>query len=79
MINAGSAIRAIHAELHVCGAQTVVIAALLTLGEGGATFAATTRLPLLNLAQQASSLWTPEGCPLCAAGVPLEDVAAPQP
>ncbi|HEY8599766.1 MAG TPA: phosphoribosyltransferase family protein [Thermomicrobiales bacterium] len=78
IINAGSAIRATHAELQAYGAQPVAFAALLTLGEAGAAFAASIGLPLLSLARQASGLWPPEECPLCAAGIPLEDVVTPQ-
>ena len=77
IVNAGSATRATHAELQEHGAQTVAIAALLILGEAATTFAAAAGLPLLSLAQQASGLWSPEECPLCAAGVSLEDVVVP--
>jgi orotate phosphoribosyltransferase len=79
IINAGSAIRATEAALRAHGTQTVAIAALLILGEAASAFAAAAALPLLSLAQQASNLWSPEECPLCAAGIPLEDVATPQP
>jgi len=79
IINAGSATRATHAELQEHGAQTVAIAALLILGRAATAFAAAAGLPLLSLAQQASGLWSPEECPLCATGVPLEDVVTPQP
>ena len=79
IINAGSAIRATETELREHGAQIVVIAALLILGQAATAFAAAAGLPLLSLAQQASGLWSPEECPLCAAGVPLEDVVVPQP
>jgi orotate phosphoribosyltransferase len=79
IINAGSAIRATETELQAHGAQIVAIAALLILGEAATAFAATAGLPLLSLAQQASGLWSPEACPLCAAGVPLEDVVVPRP
>lgn len=74
IINAGSAIRATAAELAACGARTVAFGALLTLGTAGADFAAGEQLPLMSLAQQGSGLWSPEGCPLCAAGIPLEEV-----
>jgi len=79
IINAGSAIRATETEVREHGAQTVAIAALLILGEAATAFAAAAGLPLLSLAQQASGLWSPAECPLCAAGMPLEDVVAPQP
>jgi orotate phosphoribosyltransferase len=72
VINAGSAVRGTFADLApVC--QPVVIAALLVLGEGARAFASESRVALEALAVQASALWLPADCPLCAAGAPITD------
>ena len=73
VINAGSAMRGTYDDLEACGAQVVAIAALLVLGDAATTYAAGKGVPLLSLA---NSLWAPADCPLCAAGQPLQDVAA---
>lgn len=74
VINAGSAVKGTFADLTACGAQVVAIASLLVLGDAAGRFAAEKQVALLCLAQMPNNLWTPETCPLCAAGVPLEDV-----
>lgn len=74
-VNAGSAVRATLAELDACGAQSVAIGALLLLGSRGADFAASVNIPLEALARLPSQTWEPAQCPLCSAGVPLEDLA----
>jgi orotate phosphoribosyltransferase len=71
VISAGSAVRGAHADLLACGAEPVAIAALLVLGESAARFAQDQGVPLITLEQRPYHLWTPEECPLCAAGVPL--------
>ncbi len=76
VINAGSAVRGTLTDLEQCGATVVAIGALLVLGTAAATFAASEGIPLQSLAQSANDLWEPSVCPLCASGVPLEDVAS---
>ncbi len=74
-ISAGSSVRATLADLRRCGAMPVALAALLVLGQAGADFAESQGLPLESVAQLPHALWRPEECPLCAAGMPLEDRA----
>jgi orotate phosphoribosyltransferase len=76
VINAGSAIRGTFADLEECGAKVVAISALLVLGPAAGQFAANNNVPLHHLATLPNNLWTASECPLCASGIPLEDVAA---
>lgn len=73
-INAGSAVRATYTDLLTCGARPVAIGALLVLGDSAARFAEERGLPLEHIAALDNVVWVPSECPLCAAGVPLEDV-----
>jgi orotate phosphoribosyltransferase len=68
-VNAGSAIRATIADLRACGATPVVVGAFLALGTSGPAF----DLPFETLTRLRSQHWEPMDCPLCAAGVPLDD------
>jgi orotate phosphoribosyltransferase len=79
VINAGSATRGAVADLHACGARLVAVGALLVLGDSAAALAAGEGVPLESLASLPNTLWEPAACPLCAAGTPLEGVAAPSP
>jgi orotate phosphoribosyltransferase len=72
VISAGSAVRGTFEDLRALGAQVVAIAALLVLGDAFPPFAAQHAVALDALEQSPYELWTPEQCPLCAAGVPLE-------
>ena len=76
VISAGSAIRGTFADLEECGATVVAIGALLVLGTAAAAFAASQGVPLRSVATMPSNLWPASECPLCASGVPLEDVAS---
>lgn len=78
VINAGSAVRKTLGELQACGAEPIVIGALMVLGTAAATFCAGQNIPLESLAQYQSSLWLPSECPLCAAHIPLENLT-PEP
>jgi orotate phosphoribosyltransferase len=78
VISAGSAVRGAHADLLACGAEPVVIAALLVLGESAARFAQDRYIPLISLAHRPYHLWAPAECPLCAAGVPLQHPPSPR-
>jgi len=73
VINAGSAVRGTFFDLKECGAEPVVIGALLVLGSSARNFAAESSVTLESLAALPSALWTPAECPLCAAGVPLDE------
>jgi orotate phosphoribosyltransferase len=73
VINAGSAVRGTFEELTGCEASVVAIAALLTLGSAAREFANSKSVALETLTAIANTLWTPSECPLCTAGVPLED------
>jgi hypothetical protein len=46
------------------------------LGTAAATFAASKNVLLHHLAALPGNLWTALECPLCASGIPLQDVAA---
>jgi orotate phosphoribosyltransferase len=75
VINAGSAVRGTFADLEACGAVTIAIGALFVLGTAAFDFAADKKVVLEAAALQPNSLWTPQECPLCCSGAPLEDVA----
>jgi orotate phosphoribosyltransferase len=75
VINAGSAVKGTFADLRECGANVVAIAALLVLGGAAAEFTAQINLALIGLAAAPNTVWTVPSCPLCEAGVPLEDIA----
>lgn len=79
VMSAGSALRGTYAELRTHGAEPVVAGALLVLGSAGAEFFAAEGVPVAAAAHEGYPLWLPDECPQCAAGVPLEDVAAPAP
>jgi orotate phosphoribosyltransferase len=76
VINAGSSVRGTFEDLKSCGAEVVAIGALLVLGTAASQFAVEKNVPLKTLGHAANNIWIPSGCPLCAAGVPLEDVAS---
>jgi len=72
VISAGSAVRGAFRDLQSLGAEVVVIGALLGLGDSIDKFAGENRIALELLQQRPHNLWTPEECPLCAAGQPIE-------
>jgi orotate phosphoribosyltransferase len=75
VINAGSAVRGTFEDLEACGAAVAVISTLLVLGTAASEYASSKGVALKSLAEMPNNLWTPGQCPLCASGVPLEDVA----
>ena len=77
VMSAGSALRGTYAELQTHAALPVVAGALLVLGSKGADFFAENGVALEAVARDEYDLWLPANCPLCAAGLPLEDVAQP--
>jgi orotate phosphoribosyltransferase len=76
VMSAGSALRGTFAELREHRADPVVVAALLVLGSTGSRFFAKEGVELLALERDDYELWEPSHCPLCASGVPLEDVTS---
>jgi orotate phosphoribosyltransferase len=74
VINAGSAVRGTFEELIGCEAHVVAIGSLLTLGSAAREFADSKSVALETLTAIANTLWTPSECPLCTAGVPLQDI-----
>jgi orotate phosphoribosyltransferase len=74
VISAGSAVRGTFTALQSCGAIPACMGALLVLGTPAAIFCANHNIPLEQLAQMEYNIWTPSECPLCASGVPLEDI-----
>lgn len=76
VMSAGSALRGTFAELRSHDAVPVVAGALLALGSTGADFFAERGVAVVAVTRDEFDLWLPVDCPLCAAGLPLEDVAA---
>ena len=74
VISSGSAVRGTFADLQTLDANIVAIGALLGLGESIGRFAGEQKVALELLDQQPHNLWTPNECPLCRAGQPLEIV-----
>ena len=79
VMSAGSALRATFLELREHGAQPVVAGALLVLGSAGAGWFAEREIPVEAVERAEYPLWTPDACPRCAAGEPLEDPASRAP
>ena len=75
VMSAGSALKGTYTELQAHGGTPVVAGALLVLGSTGADFFAQRGLAVEAAARADYELWTPDACPLCAAGVPVEAVA----
>ena len=71
--NAGSAVRGTYEDLVACGARPVAFGTLIALGDWSANFAGEHGLALEALERLGNNLWTPEQCPLCVAGDPLQD------
>ena len=78
VMSAGSALRGTFAELREHGAEPAVAAALLVLGSTGSDFFTEEGVAVEAVARADYALWPPGACPLCDAGVPLEDAAAPR-
>ena len=76
VIGAGSAVRGTFTDLEACGAEPVVIGALLVLGSSASSFTADKHIALECLSYLPNNLWKPSECPLCASGIPVEDLTA---
>jgi orotate phosphoribosyltransferase len=74
VVNAGSATGATIADLRACDTRPVALGALLVLGEGAARLADEEGLALASVAALPNAIWAPADCPLCAAGVALEEL-----
>jgi orotate phosphoribosyltransferase len=79
VMSAGSSLRATLTEVETHGAIPVVVGALFVLGATGATFFSERGLRIETTGRAAFDSWRPPECPMCAAGVPLEDPYAPAP
>lgn len=77
VISAGSSVRATVAALAAAGASTVVVGALLVLGDAAREHFTEQAIPLETLGRRPFELWKPLDCPLCRAGSPLEDPREP--
>jgi orotate phosphoribosyltransferase len=71
-ISAGSSTRATIDELNSLGAQTVIVEALLLLGDRGARYFAEQPILVSASARDGLSLWESQSCPLCQAEVAIE-------
>jgi orotate phosphoribosyltransferase len=76
VMSAGSALRGTCAELQSHGAEPVVAGALLVLGRTGEDFFTERGIAVEAAARDDYELFLPAACPLCEAGVVLEDVAS---
>ena len=74
VINACSAVRGTFDDLLDSDANIVAIGSLLVLGISASEYASSKSVGLECLATLPNNLWTQSECPLCAGGVPLEDV-----
>lgn len=74
-ISAGSAVRGTLADLLACGARPVALGALFVFGPAADRLAADHYLALEALARPPFSLWPPAECPLCRAGLSLQDMS----
>jgi orotate phosphoribosyltransferase len=77
VMSAGSALRGTHAALLDGGAKVIAAGALLVLGTTGADYFHGLGVPVEAVVRDDYVLSTPDACPLCAAGIPLEDLSVP--
>jgi orotate phosphoribosyltransferase len=77
VISAGSSVRATVMALTAAGASTVAVGTFLVLGNAAVEYFSAGGVPLEALVQRDFSLWDPVACPLCRAGILLEDPRLP--
>jgi len=77
VMSTGSSLRATLAAIEPHGAIVVVVGALYVLGATGADFFKERGLRIESTGKASFEAWRPAECPLCAAGIPIEDPAAP--
>jgi orotate phosphoribosyltransferase len=75
VMSAGSSLRATYAELQRQGARPVVAGALLLLGGVGEEYFALHKVAVEAVSREAYTMWRPEECPMCAAGIPCVDAS----
>lgn len=73
VVSAGSAVRGSLLSLREAEANVAVVGALLVLGDTAPEYFAAQDIAVETIVRQPNPLWRPANCPLCAAGVPLED------
>ncbi len=78
VISAGSSARATAVALAAAGASTIVVGALLVLGDAALIHFADQGVPVETLHRRRFDLWKPSDCPLCRSGPPLEDPREPE-
>ena len=71
VINAGSALRGVLADVQRCEGAVVGIASLMVLGEAALKIADAQGVPLFTLSTLERSMWSPDEYPLCKRGLPL--------
>ena len=77
VMSAGSSLRATLIAIESHGAIPVVVGALHVLGSTGADFFKERGLRIETTGRTPFDSWRPPECPLCAAGVPLDDPSRP--
>ena len=75
VISAGSSVRATYSELTGAGGVVVAVGALVSLGTKASDYFASLSIPVAALAERNFESWTPDTCPKCRRGEPLEDRA----
>ena len=73
IISAGSSARATASELTAAGGSTVVVGAIVLLGNQATEYFSAHGVPLVALAREKFNLWAPAECSLCRAGARLEN------
>ena len=73
VISAGSSVRATAEALTAAGASILVVGSFLALGTGAIDHFGGLGIPFEALERRQFSTWGPAECPLCKAGVALED------
>ncbi|HUQ86077.1 MAG TPA: phosphoribosyltransferase family protein [Vicinamibacterales bacterium] len=77
VMSAGSSLRATLTAVELHGAIPVVIGALHVLGTAGADFFKERGLRVETTGRSPFDVWRQAECPLCSAGVPLDDPSRP--
>lgn len=77
VMSAGSSLRATMATVEQHGAIPIVVGTLAVLGATGENFFKERGLRVETTGRAPFDTWRQPECPLCAAGVPLEDPATP--
>jgi orotate phosphoribosyltransferase len=73
VISAGSSTRATVAELIQAGAHPVVVGCLMFFGHEGKSYFQSQDLGVVSNGERDLTLWQTVSCPMCKAGVPLEN------